>query len=133
MLCSRKRDACWKVGTGWVREPEQQQRRNVLNLLCQLNSLREVADLWHRHAAAGGLQYRSVIFLRPDVLYMDPLPVESILSIKVCPGPAAVGGWLWRRGSTPRRGGAVSCVDHGGGLAAAAAGPATLQVALSLR
>ena len=95
VTCSRKRDACWKVGTGWVHEPERQQQRNVLNLMCQLNSLREVADLWHRHAAARGLHYRAVIFLRPDVLYMDPLPVKSILSMKVppflpqCPPPCS--------------------------------------------
>eukprot|EP00892_Ulva_mutabilis_P003126 jgi/Ulvmu1/12814/UM097_0043.1 len=95
-----KRDACWKVGTGWVHEPAQQQQRNVLNLLCQLNSLREVADLWHRHAAAAGLQYRSVIFLRPDVLYMDPLPVESILSIKE--GTVSVPDWAHYKGMNDR-------------------------------
>lgn len=61
------------------------QQRNMRNLLCQLNSLQEVGDLWLRHAAAHRLQYRSVIFLRPDVLYTDPLPVAAMTNITVCP------------------------------------------------
>lgn len=84
-VCRPLREACWRHGTGWVKAPKVVQERNTQNLLCQLNSLQEVGDLWLRHSAAHRLRYTSVIFLRPDVLYTDPLPVEAITNVTVRP------------------------------------------------
>eukprot|EP00892_Ulva_mutabilis_P003127 jgi/Ulvmu1/12815/UM097_0044.1 len=75
------RDACWGKGTGWVKAPKVVQQRNTQNLLCQLNSLQEVGDLWLRHSAVHRLRHHAVIYLRPDVLYTDPLPVEAITNM----------------------------------------------------
>lgn len=85
--CRQLQEGCWAHGTGWVKAPKIVQRRNMKNLMCQLNSLHEVGGLWLRHAAAHRLQYRAVIFLRPDVLYTDPLPVAAITNITVRSAP----------------------------------------------
>lgn len=69
-------DSCQEAGLGWPADPPKQRMNNMVNLMCQLNSVREVGKLWHSPDALR--QYRAVIYARPDVLYNCPFPTRLI-------------------------------------------------------
>lgn len=76
-------DACWMRGTGWVAAAPATQQKNLRNLLCQLNSLKEVGNLWQQQFEANPNEYKAVAFMRPDVLYRDPFPTHLLPKLKV--------------------------------------------------
>ena len=82
-LCSSDMHSCLKTGTGWTAAAPKTQEKNVKNLLCQLNSLKEVGQLWQTQFDTGSEEYAAVAFMRPDVLYRDPFPVHVIERLKV--------------------------------------------------
>jgi len=47
---------------------------NTYNAMAQLNSLKEVTNLWIDQN-----KYDFYLYLRPDLLYIDPLPIDEIL------------------------------------------------------
>ena len=47
---------------------------SVQNLLCQLNSVAAVTHLWR----AAGTAYDAVVYLRPDVYFNCPFPVDVL-------------------------------------------------------
>jgi hypothetical protein len=59
------------------------QRTNTRNWICQLNSVSEVSKLWERHYSRHRDDYAAVAFMRPDVYYFDPFPVEVISYLMV--------------------------------------------------
>jgi hypothetical protein len=73
---------CLEHGTGWVAAPQSAQKKNLRNLLCQLNSLKEVGDLWQAHWMSHPDEYAAVAYVRPDVLYRDPFPVKVIETLQ---------------------------------------------------
>ena len=70
-------------GTGWVAAAPETQQKNLRNLLCQLNSLKEVGKLWRQQFEANPNEYKAVVFMRPDVLYRDPFPTHLLPKLKV--------------------------------------------------
>ena len=82
-VCSAEMHGCLATGTGWSAAAPQTQEKNVKNLLCQLNSLKEVGELWQAQFNAHSDEYAAVAFMRPDVLYRDPFPVHLIDRLKV--------------------------------------------------
>lgn len=83
MWCSDDIEKCWLHGTGWTAALPEAQRKNLRNLVCQLNSLKQVGKLWQAEFDAHREEYAAVAFMRPDVLYRDPFPVHLIRSLKV--------------------------------------------------
>lgn len=68
---------------------EEIQHSNLKNLLCQLNSFREVGQLWQDHFEEHREEYAAVAFVRPDVMYQSPFPVHLIPELKVRSGAQA--------------------------------------------
>ena len=61
----------------------EDQFTSVRNLMCQLNSLATVTAMWRETKR----EYDAVLYLRPDVLYNCPFPVERLDAMedgKVC-------------------------------------------------
>jgi hypothetical protein len=56
----------------------EDQFASVRNLMCQLNSLATVTALWRDTKR----EYDAVLYLRPDVLYNCPFPVERLDSLE---------------------------------------------------
>lgn len=70
----------------------EDQFTSVRNLMCQLNSLATVTALWRETKR----EYDAVLYLRPDVLYNCPFPVERLDSLednKVCDSDKFVCGY----------------------------------------
>lgn len=83
--CSDEIQICREKGrplepNGWQtdKDPDGQ---NLVNLMCQLNSLNEVSHLWRRHHATR--RYAAVIYARPDVLYNCPYDTRLVDNIEV--------------------------------------------------
>lgn len=71
-------------GTGWEKDgPFEMQATNTRNWICQLHSVSEVSQLWEKHFADHIGEYSAVAFMRPDVHYHDPFPVQVIPDLKV--------------------------------------------------
>ena len=51
---------------------------SIQNLMCQLNSLATVTQLWRN----SGVHYDAVAYMRPDVLYNCPFPVKQLEELK---------------------------------------------------
>jgi hypothetical protein len=81
--CSSEMEQCRKQGTGWVAASPAMQQKNLRNLICQLNSLKEVGQLWQAHFESHADEYAAIAFMRPDVVYRDPFPVNLISRLKV--------------------------------------------------
>lgn len=79
--CREALEQCKARGHGW-KAANPDDFSIMQNLLCQLNSIREVNELWkaaHAHAP-----YEAVIFARPDVLFNCPFPVQFLTDLQVC-------------------------------------------------
>jgi hypothetical protein len=48
--------------------------QSIQNLFCQLNSIHQVTALWQRTRR----EYHAVLYLRPDVLFNCPLPIDVL-------------------------------------------------------
>jgi hypothetical protein len=71
---------CRERGHGWS-NVNQRDFSIASNLLCQLNSISEVNELWK--AAHHFTPYHAVIFARPDVVFNCKFPVQFLINLQV--------------------------------------------------
>ena len=70
--------------------------KSISNLLHQLHSLREVTQLLQE------FDPEVILFLRPDLIYHDPLPPEVLTACQRNPNAAYIPHWQWWNGVNDR-------------------------------
>ena len=78
VVCRSQMKDCEIHGSGWPNDPNF---NNMKNLLCQLNSVHHVSNIWQRHHEKRN--YYAVIYARPDVLFDCNFPVHYLENLKV--------------------------------------------------